>query len=39
MHLRVFEPNDMILQAGAMPRDLLFLISGKISLYQRPPEG
>lgn len=39
MHLRVYEPNDMILAAGTMPKDLLFLISGKIALYQRAPEG
>ena len=38
MFLKVFEPNDMILQAGTMPKDLIFLISGKIALYQRPSE-
>ena len=34
MSLRVYEPNDVILQAGCMPDDLLFLISGKIQLLQ-----
>lgn len=35
MYLKVFEPNDMLLEAGTMPKDLLFLVSGKIALYQR----
>lgn len=38
MHLRVFEPNEVLLEAGCMPKDLMFLISGKIALYQRLPD-
>ena len=33
MYLKVFEPNDMILEAGTMPKDLLFVIYGKVALY------
>ena len=32
MSLRVFEPNEVMLKAGTMPNDLLFLVKGRIQL-------
>ena len=35
MTLRSFDPNDVMLRAGTMPNELMFLVSGKIQILQK----
>ena len=35
MSLKAFHPGDIMLQAGHMPSDLMFLVSGKIQVLQK----
>ena len=35
MTLRSFDPNDVLLRAGNMPKELMFLVSGKIQILQK----
>jgi CRP-like cAMP-binding protein len=34
MWLKVYEPNEVMLEAGNMPKDLLFLVSGTIMVFR-----
>ena len=36
MWLKVFEPNEVLLHAGNLPKDLLFLVSGTILIFRQP---
>ena len=38
MTLRSFDPNDVLLRAGTMPKELMFLVSGKIQVLQKADE-
>ena len=38
MTLRSFEPNDVMLRAGTMPKEVMFLVSGKIQVLQKADE-
>ena len=38
MTLRSFDPNDVMLRAGNMPKELMFLVSGKIQVLQKADE-
>jgi len=39
MHLRIFEPNEVLLEAGHMPTKVFLLISGRIQVLQKASDA